>query len=408
MKHLRILVVSSKYPPEYSGSGERAHRTYQRLRSKYDVSFDVLCSSVTENTNASYIYENVQIERIASKWIPQESRQQGESRSLLNKVALRVNYASEIVPVFNFLSKRHYFYDLVHVFGNAAVTSAAITFCNRLKKPLLVEVTYDAKPQPYKPFFMKFFDRERSGFHPQAQFVCISKRLEKLCRESGIEQKIWTRPNPIDTALFCVDRKGKLEYRSQHCRFGVKDIVLVNVAKFMPLKNQIFLVDVLRHLPEKYKLVLAGPLVKDGPNVERDHIFLRAIKEKIAGYQLPERVQIVEGFISSVEEYMKMADVYLFPSKMEGLGTPMIESLCCGVPVVANHIAGVTDEWIEEGKNGYTSSLDPQAFAQKVEMAVKLTEPVLTQKAKELQSIADINAIDETYLRIFHAMTHSN
>jgi glycosyltransferase involved in cell wall biosynthesis len=33
-----------------------------------------------------------------------------------------------------------------------------------------------------------------------------------------------------------------------------------------------------------------------------------------------------------------MADVYMFPTKEEGLGTPMLEAIACGTPVVANNI----------------------------------------------------------------------
>ena len=36
---MKVLLVSSKYQPEYSGSGFRAHHLYLRLSSKFNIAF---------------------------------------------------------------------------------------------------------------------------------------------------------------------------------------------------------------------------------------------------------------------------------------------------------------------------------------------------------------------------------
>jgi hypothetical protein len=64
---LKVLLVSSKYPPEYSGSGLRAHNTYKRLAARYGIWFSVLTSSVTENHSGDYEFEGVAVRRIANK-----------------------------------------------------------------------------------------------------------------------------------------------------------------------------------------------------------------------------------------------------------------------------------------------------------------------------------------------------
>ena len=43
---MKVLLVSSKYLPEYSGSGLRAHNLYKRLCRKFDIDYDVLCNSL--------------------------------------------------------------------------------------------------------------------------------------------------------------------------------------------------------------------------------------------------------------------------------------------------------------------------------------------------------------------------
>lgn len=401
---IRVLLVSSKFPPEYSGSGLRAHRTYQRLSRKYDLIYAVLCSSVTDNTSAVYPLEGARVTRIAAKIWPQTSAQAWDQRSWQHKLALRVNYFSEFSPVWRFLRQHQAQFDVVHVFGNCAVTSAVISFCNRYRKPLLIEMTYDTTPRQYKPWVMRFWDREPSGFHPGTRFVCISEKLAETCRRYGITHPIWTRPNPVDVSIFHVDRLRKQEYRGKHSGFGPRDVVLVNVSKFMPLKNQIFLLDVLQQLPQQYKLVLAGPVVDDGPNSRRDREYIQDVKEKIVQLDLDDRVKLKEGFITRPDELMKMADVYVFPSKLEGLGTPMIESLCCGVPVVANRLPGVTDAWIKEGQNGWLSSLDPVEFAQKIERSRIIPETQMEHMARQMQSVAGVESVDEQYFHLLRSL----
>ena len=51
---MKILVISSKYQPEYSGSGLRAHNTYKRLEKDYNLDFDILSNSISNQGNKKY------------------------------------------------------------------------------------------------------------------------------------------------------------------------------------------------------------------------------------------------------------------------------------------------------------------------------------------------------------------
>ena len=63
---MKVLVVSSKYSPEYSGSGFRAHNTYLRLSDKYDITFEVVCSSVEFTESKQYLSSEVFVTRVVS------------------------------------------------------------------------------------------------------------------------------------------------------------------------------------------------------------------------------------------------------------------------------------------------------------------------------------------------------
>ena len=62
---MKILLVSSKYHPEYSGSGYRAHNLYKRLSKKFGINYDIVCNSLTIRKNEVYNFDGVEINRIS-------------------------------------------------------------------------------------------------------------------------------------------------------------------------------------------------------------------------------------------------------------------------------------------------------------------------------------------------------
>jgi len=99
-----------------------------------------------------------------------------------------------------------------------------------------------------------------------------------------------------------------------------------------------------------------------------------------------------------------MADVFAFPSLQEGLGTPVLEAIACGIPVVANRIEGVTDTWIVDNVNGFTSALDPGEFAAKIQEAVKIDKQTLDKASKQILAQAGSNVIDRAYYNLITSL----
>jgi glycosyltransferase involved in cell wall biosynthesis len=406
---INILVVSSKYPPEYAGSGLRAHNTYKRLSSKYNIRFDVLTSSITSNTSEEYEFDRVMVKKIAGKfmfpWL--ERFREGIAKRIISAFKFRLNYVREALPSFKHLYTKKHIYDLYHIFGNVAVTSAAISFAKLYRKPMLIELVTDMKdPHQYEPFPLKIFSSMH--FPENSTIICISERLKKLCNNYGYHNNVWCRPNPVNEKKFFVARNRKYDLRQQNSIFTENDIVLVNISKFMPLKNQVFLIDVMKFLPHNFKLLIAGPVVTEGPLYERDKKYLDGIKSKIKEYGLNGRVQINTEFVENVDEFIKMSDVYVFPTHGEGLGTPMLESIACGVPVVTSFVPGITDSWIKDGLNGYISTMRPEIFAEKVKDASKIPEAVLDRESENIKSIASTERIDSEYFRLIKEMVKNN
>ncbi|UCE06672.1 MAG: glycosyltransferase family 4 protein [bacterium] len=400
---MKILVISSKYPPEYSGSGLRAHNTYKRLREKFKISFDVVANSVEFNNNVRYEYDGISVIRFGKKLPLRDGS--GILVKVLNHFTYLVNFIYQGFYTWRVLSKGNY--DLIHTFGSSISVNVGMLFAKYNGKALLREVCNNGtKPQPKLP--LKLDRILPYKFKSNSKVVAISQRIGDFCRSEGVDERhLWQRPNPVNEQKFNPIGQEKYVLRKKLSRFENDDKVLLNIGKFGPGKNQIFLIKTMGYLEESYKLLLFGPLVTGGPFYERDKAYFASLMGAIEKDGLSERVQVVKDFINSIEEYYKMADVFVFPTLFEALGTPMLESIACGVPVVANRIEGVTDYWIEQGKTGFVCELQPGKFAECIVMASEIAPDTLRQGSKQILSRASDQIIDKQYLTIMQDITNS-
>ncbi len=401
---MNVLVVSSKYPPEYAGSALRAHSTYKRLAHKYGVEFDVVAGSVTTNETRTYVHDGVKVRVIANKYSWRMDVNSGDdivgrtAKRALNKLLWQRSYWSEAGPMLAYLLRNSSRYDAIHVFGNVAVTSAAIWFAKITRRPVIIElVNLVDNPHQYEPKLVSllFGDRLPKG----ALLVCLSQALKDACLNHGYsEDQLWCRPNPVDESRFVYEADGRALHRNGlFPAIEDNDVLVLYLAKFIPRKNQLFLVDVMTQLPDHFKLVLAGPLVDAGPLAKRDRDYYASVQEAVKERGLEDRVQLTPQFVSDPQEYMKAADVFVMPTVQEALGTPFLEALACGVPVVANNIPGVFDQWIEPGVNGYISDLDPAQWAEKITQATRIPEENRRQASEKVLRAASTDVIDRGY-----------
>jgi len=58
------------------------------------------------------------------------------------------------------------------------------------------------------------------------------------------------------------------------------------------------------------------------------------------------------GAVENVQDYLGAADLFLFLSRREGLGTVIIEASACGLPCVVSPLDGIAAEMVESGTTG--------------------------------------------------------
>ena len=138
------------------------------------------------------------------------------------------------------------------------------------------------------------------------------------------EGKVKVFKNVIETQRFRFNEETRKEYRA---KLGIKDdeLVLGHTARFDPVKNHPFDVEILSELLKmgiKAKLLFVGDNTASG---------IESVNQKIDGFRVKNEV-IFTGVVSNVYDYEQAMDVFLLPSFNEGLPLSIIEAQVSGLP----------------------------------------------------------------------------
>jgi len=173
-------------------------------------------------------------------------------------------------------------------------------------------------------------------------YICVSNDDVKTAIESKIVRKelVHLIPNGINISRF---KNGQTD-RNLKARLGIKesDFVIGNISRFDEQKNQMLLINA---FPEILKLIPDAKLLLIGDGLLYDSCLNRAEKLKIADNI------IFAGSIPDPENYYPLMDMFVFPSKWEGLSITLIEAMASGKCIAASNIPS-NRELITDKQNG--------------------------------------------------------
>lgn len=211
--------------------------------------------------------------------------------------------------------------------------------------------------------------RLRQLYKPMiSQYVTVSAHLAAYLRDAiGVRaSKIVQIYNGVDQHRF---RPGKAVVP----RAGFADgehVVIGTVGQLRPEKNQRLLIDAFAklarrqpRLADRLRLVIVG----DGPGSE-------ALQRQAEATGLGDQIWLA-GARHDVPDLLRSFDVFVLPSKTEGISNTILEAMSSGLPVVATDVGG-NGELIVDGQTGLlVPADDSEAMAGALERY--LTEPVL-------------------------------
>lgn len=209
-------------------------------------------------------------------------------------------------------------FDVVHIHGNSGTMAIEAVLAKLCGVPKVLVHTHSTKTDhPALNAVLKY-----------PMMLCADERLA-CSKGSGLwlygNRKYTVLNNAIDLSGFSFDPVVRAACRAE---FGITDEFLVgHIGHFSAPKNHFYLIDIFealhRRMPDARLL-----LVSDGPDFD-------AVAEKVRKLQLQNAV-IFAGRRSDVERLYQAFDVFLLPSRWEGLPLVLLEAQAAGLPVVAS------------------------------------------------------------------------
>jgi glycosyltransferase involved in cell wall biosynthesis len=112
------------------------------------------------------------------------------------------------------------------------------------------------------------------------------------------------------------------------------------------------------------------------------------------------------GFRSDIAELCKISDIYVFPSRREGLGIAGLEGMASGLPLISSYINGIRD-YTKNGETGYClEPFDVEGFSiaiDKLAGDVGLRERIGKNNLNVVKNF-DINVVDGLMDRIYKSV----
>jgi glycosyltransferase involved in cell wall biosynthesis len=262
-------------------------------------------------------------------------------------------------------------YEVVHIHGNSGnmfidVLLAAlcgvrvrITHCHN------TSCTYKLLHSFFKPFL---------NIMATDRFACSNAAGRWLYNDKAFK----VIQNGIDFITYRYNKVNRFQIRKKY-KLSEK-LVLCHIGSFIDAKNHSYLIDIFNQIvkiePESTLLLIgSGPLQDE-------------VSEKITKMSLESKVVFI-GNTTEVEKYYSASDVFVLPSKFEGLPLVLVEAQASALPcVIADNITK------EVEITGLVTSLsiesDPKIWAKKIVEVAKKSIQRNNMKFNENAELFDI------------------
>jgi glycosyltransferase involved in cell wall biosynthesis len=305
--------------------------------------------------------------------LDEEIRKKGISHILLN-ARTKADRIPALIKIFRKLSP-----DIIHTrLFSAGIwgRSAALLSCRAAIVHTHAGYTFREKKWKRLPV-----ERALSGMTDQ--IVCVSTAVRNHLVEIGglSKKKLVVIPNAIDTSRFDTVSPRKISTPAR----------LITVGRLARVKGQDILLRSLSYLGNSVaELIIVG----DGPEGPK-------LRHLASDLQVAAKVTFL-GARDDIPDLLAQSDLFVAPSRSEGLPVAVLEAMAASRPVVAAAVGGTCE--VLEGVGWLAPARDPEALAHVIK-SVLATPDIVAQKTKDARNRVKryygINRMVSAYLQLY-------
>lgn len=306
-----------------------------------------------------------------------------KARENLNGIDLvRLHAPFRWLEIFFRLLTTHRDIEAFYIIGTPKFSVWAILFARLFKKPVTLALTGKAE--------IFSADNWRNKILATCtNYVATTKEIrDGFIQRGGIApDKILILPHGIDTNKYPESNSARRSSLKVAHNINPAQKVLLFCARVVKDKGVDTLQDVWRLLHKKFPDALLF-VVGGGLNELLEEL-------RTLSTELDDSIKVI-GEVDAPQEFYQLADVYIFPSRHEGLPTSLLEAMSSGLPAVTSDIGGCEDV-IFNDINGYrVYSEDAAAFADKISILFnddELRELFGKRAAKLIRETCDFSIV---------------
>ncbi|MFV0249992.1 MAG: glycosyltransferase [Bacilli bacterium] len=215
---------------------------------------------------------------------------------------------------------------------------------------------------------------------------------KKLLENYGIKKPITAISNGIDVKKFERNIESGKKFRELY-KYNSEEKVIMGVGLYIERKGILEFVELAKRLPE-YKFIWFGysPLIASPKKIKR------AVKNKLPNLKFA-------GYVE--QDILKCAysgaDLYLFPTKEETEGIPILEACASKIDAIISDIP-VFDGWLEDNVNVFKAK-DVNEFEKLINLKFNNKLPSLIENAYKLAQDKDLKKVGKQLITVYkHVM----
>jgi glycosyltransferase involved in cell wall biosynthesis len=334
---LGVLMVTGAYYPELSGGGLQARAVVQALRSRID--FLVLTTSIQPELPARADDDGVPVYRI------------------LVRVGQRLSEMRAAIKTISFFIRTQHQFDIVnlHGFSRKAVLIYRLARMLRKRFVLTLQTGGHDEPGAARALGRRAFD----AYAGADLVISVSPGLTRAYVDGGLPpERVREVSNAVDTNRFRpVSSDSERSALRRALGLPIDRCLVLFVGYFSADKRPSVLYDAWRRLPSTVSSTLVFVGATDSKYKEVDPALAATIRRDAEAAGHSADVLFVPP-TSAIEQYYRACNVYVLPSRREGLPIALLEAMASGLACVASRLPGSTDGIIDTGTNGVLVEVD--------------------------------------------------